>query len=140
MALFNMKERSYGVTRFVTVQLIALIGWIIVQSSFTLSPWGQTIPFPVIMVVESIWWIATLVIMFFLFRREYKGFVQAVLELEEANRRLRTATNSFLLEQRDHGDQGFSTRPCMTSRRVRGPGVWFMRRGAASVSVPGRWM
>jgi len=106
MALFNMKERSYGVTRFVTVQLIALIGWIIVQSSFILSPWGQTIPFPVIMVVESIWWIATLLIMFFLFRREYKGFVQAVLELEEANRRLRTATNSFLLEQRDQGDQG----------------------------------
>jgi len=50
------------------VQTIALVGWIIVQSTFTLSPFGQKIPFPVIMVIETIWWIATLVIMFFLFR------------------------------------------------------------------------
>ena len=108
MELQNMQQRSYRITRFVTVQLIALVGWIIVQSSFTLSPLGRTIPFPLIMVIETIWWIATLVIMFLLFKREYNYFVKAVLDLEEANRRLRHATNtalSGLINQSDQEDR-----------------------------------
>jgi len=100
-----MQQRSNRVTRFVTVQLIALVGWIIVQSLFTLSPLGRTIPFVIIMVVETIWWIATLVIMFLLFRREYSGFVQSVLELEEANRRLRHSTSNVLFELKNQSDQ-----------------------------------
>ncbi len=96
MVLQNMQQRSYRITRFVTVQLIALVGWIIVQSTFTLSPLGSTISFPLIMVIETIWWIATLVIMFLLFKREYNRFVQAVLDLEEANKRLRQTTNTAL--------------------------------------------
>jgi hypothetical protein len=98
MAQSHMQQRAHRVIWFLTVQLIALVGWIIVQSSFSLSPLGRTIPFTVTMVIEAIWWIATLVIMFLLFRREYRRFVQAVLELEEANRRLRTATNNILFE------------------------------------------
>ncbi len=57
------------------------------------------------MVIEAIWWIATLVIMFLLFRREYSRFVRAVLDLEEANRRLRETTNNVLLELRNQGNQ-----------------------------------
>ncbi len=86
MATLNVSRMSrgaYRVSYFVTVQLIALIGWIIVQSLFTLTVL-HIVPFPVVMVIETIWWIATLVIMFVLFRRVYNGFVQAVLELEEA--------------------------------------------------------
>src|SRR6266702_7951116 len=98
MALPNMRQRAHRVTRFVTVQLIALVGWIIVQSFFSLSPLGRTIPFALTMVIEAIWWIATLVIMFLLFKREYDGFVQAALELEDANKRLREATNRVLNE------------------------------------------
>jgi hypothetical protein len=105
MALVNMEQRANRITRFVTVQLIALVGWIIVQSFFSLSSLGRTIPFAVTMVIEAIWWIATLVIMFLLFRREYNRFVQAVLELEEANRRLRETTNNVLLELRNQGSQ-----------------------------------
>ncbi len=105
MALVNMEQRANRITRFVTVQLIALVGWIIVQSFFSLSPLGRTIPFAVTMVIEAIWWIATLVIMFLLFRREYNRFVQAVLELEEANRRLRETTNNVLLELRNQSNQ-----------------------------------
>src|SRR5260370_7460533 len=97
MALVNMEQRANRITRFVTVQLIALVGWIIVQSFFSLSSFGRTIPFAVTMVIEAIWWIATLVIMFLLFRREYSRFVRAVLDLEEANRRLRETTNHVLL-------------------------------------------
>ncbi|GAC1347482.1 MAG: hypothetical protein NVSMB27_12960 [Ktedonobacteraceae bacterium] len=107
MVLHNMQQHAYRVTRFVTVQLIALVGWIIVQSSFTLSPLGRTIPFPLIMVIETIWWILTLVIMFLLFQREYNSFVKAVLDLEEANKRLRHATNtalSGLIHQSDQED------------------------------------
>ncbi len=105
MALHNMRQRARRVTRFVTVQLIALVGWIIVQSFFSLSPLGRTVPFVVTIVIEAIWWIATLVIMFLLFKREYDRFVQAVLELEEANRRLRVSTNTLLSELRNQGDQ-----------------------------------
>jgi len=105
MALLNMRQRARRVTRFVTVQLIALVGWIIVQSFFSLSPLGRSVPFAVTIVIEAIWWIATLVIMFLLFKREYDRFVQAVLELEEANRRLRVSTNTILSELRNQGDQ-----------------------------------
>jgi hypothetical protein len=105
MALLNMRQRSRRVTRFLTVQLIALVGWIIVQSFFSLSPLGRTVPFAVTILIEAIWWIATLVIMFLLFKREYDRFVQAVLELEEANRRLRVSTNTILSELRNQGDQ-----------------------------------
>src|SRR5712692_396091 len=105
MVLHNMQQRSYRITRFVTIQLIALVGWIIVQTSFTLSPLGRTIPFPLIMVIETIWWIATLVIMFLLFKQEYNRFVKAVVDLEEANKRLRHATNTALSGLIHQGDQ-----------------------------------
>ena len=105
MATFNMRQHAQRVTYFVTVQLIALVGWILVQSFFSLSPIGRTIPFAVVIVVEAIWWIATLVIMFVLFQREYSRFVQAALELEDANRRLRGVTNTILGELGNQGNQ-----------------------------------
>ncbi|HLI08908.1 MAG TPA: hypothetical protein VKV40_20260 [Ktedonobacteraceae bacterium] len=107
----SMRQHGQRITWFVTVQLIALIGWIIVQSTFTLSPWGQNIPFAVIMVIETIWWIATLVIMFVLFRRLYNSFIQAAIDLEEANKRLRDTTNSILTELRTRGDQSAGENP-----------------------------
>ncbi len=105
MELLSMRQRSRRITWFVTVQLIALVGWIIVQSFFSLSALGRTIPFAVTIVIEAIWWIATLVIMFLLFKQEYNGFVKAVLELEEANKSLRRATKDFLLERRNPSQQ-----------------------------------
>ena len=104
MAQFNMSQRAQRITRFVTVQLIALVGWILVQSFFSLSPLGHTLPFALMIVVETIWWIATLVIMFMLFRAEYKRFIQAVFELEEANKRLRERTNTILSQLGNQGD------------------------------------
>ncbi len=106
MEVLTMRQRARRITWFVTVQLIALVGWILVQSFFSLSPLGRTIPFAITIVIEAIWWIATLVIMFFLFRQEYNGFVKAVLDLEEANKRLRRATSSFLLERSNPSEQG----------------------------------
>lgn len=106
MASFQMEQRAYGVRNFVTVQLIALIGWIIVQSLFTyFAARFNFITFPLVMIVETIWWIATLVIMFVMFRHIYDDFVKNVLELEEANRKLREKTNTFLMEQREKGKQ-----------------------------------
>ena len=94
----GMQKRAYKVRRFITVQLVALIGWIIVQSFFSLTPPGRTIPYTITIVIEAIWWIATLVIMYLLFKQQYGNFVKAVLDLEEANRRLRGMTNNMLLE------------------------------------------
>jgi hypothetical protein len=105
MTTFNMRQHAQRVTYFVKVQLIALVGWILVQSFFSLSPIGRTIPFAVVIVVEAIWWIVTLVIMFVLFQREYSRFVQAALELEDANRRLRGVTNTILGELGNQGNQ-----------------------------------
>ncbi len=105
MELLNMRQHAYRITRFVIVQLIALVGWIIVQSTFSLIL-GSAISFTLTMVIEAIWWIATLVIMFLLFKQEYDRFVHTVLELEEANRRLRKATNDILLERRNTLSEG----------------------------------
>jgi hypothetical protein len=106
MEVLTMRQRAHRITWFVTVQLIALVGWILVQSFFSISALGRTIPFAITIVIEAIWWIATLVIMFLLFKREYSGFVKAVLDLEEANKRLRRATSSFLLERSNPSEQG----------------------------------
>jgi len=100
-----LQQRAHRVQWFLTVQFIALVGWIIVQSIFFLTPLGHNVPFPVTLVVEAIWWIATLAIMFLLFKREYSGFVKSVLDLEEANKRLRRTTNEILTELRNPGEQ-----------------------------------
>ena len=105
MAQLNLQQRASRVTWFVTVQLIALIGWIIVQSFFSLFPFPNPIPFAVTIVVEAIWWAATLVIMYVLFKRVYNHFTQAVFDLEEANKRLRERTNSVLFELKNQGNQ-----------------------------------
>ena len=92
MQQVTMRQRAHRVTRFVILQFIALVGWIIVQSSFSLTSLGRTIPFAVTLVVEAIWWIVTLAIMLVLFRREYNRFVQSAVELEEANKRFSVTT------------------------------------------------
>ena len=105
MELLTMRQRANRITLFVTVQFIALVGWIIVQSLFSLSSLSSSLSFPVKLIIEAIWWIATLVIMFLLFRREYNGFVKAVLDLEDANRRLRKATSDLLIEIANPSEQ-----------------------------------
>jgi hypothetical protein len=94
----GMQKRAHKVRRFLTIQFIALIGWIIVQSFFSLTSPGRAIPYAITILIEAVWWIAALVIMYFLFKQEYDNFVKAVLDLEEANRRLRSMTNNILLE------------------------------------------
>jgi len=76
-----------------------------VQSFFSLTPPDCAIPYAITITVEAVWWIATLVIMYFLFKHEYDNFVKAVLDLEEANRRLRGMTNNILLELSNKQDQ-----------------------------------
>src|SRR5579864_7659103 len=104
MSSFTLRPYAQHVTRFVTVQLIALVGWILVQSFFSLSPPGRSLPIPLMIVVEAIWWIATLVIMFLLFRREFNRFTRAALDLEEANKRLRETTNKILSNLENQSD------------------------------------
>lgn len=91
-----MREKSHRVTRFLTTQFIALVGWIIVQSFFSLSSLGQHLPFLITVLIEAVWWIALLAIMLRLFLVEYNRFVQAAIDLEDANQRLRSATNQLL--------------------------------------------
>ena len=117
MERFTLRYKAQHVTRFVTVQFIALVGWLVVQSFFSLSALGRTLPFAIIIVVEMVWWIATLGIMFLLFQREYNSFVQSALEVDEANSRLRRVTNQMLLnlqeqraeEKRGHGGERTSS-------------------------------
>jgi hypothetical protein len=98
----KMRQKSYRVTRFLITQFIALMGWIIVQSFFSLSAAGQHLPFLVTVIIEAIWWIALLAIMLRLFLSEYNRFVQAAVDLEEANSRLRNATNQLLQHMKNN--------------------------------------
>ena len=97
----TLRQKAQIVTRFVTVQIIALVGWLIVQSLFSLSPLGRSLPFAVMIIVETIWWIATLVLMYVFFMSAYKSFVKSAIELEDANNRLRQMTNQMLLNLRE---------------------------------------
>jgi hypothetical protein len=101
----NLHQHVYRIRWFLTVQLIALIGWILVQSFFSLSPLGRALPFEVTIVSEAIWWILTLVIMFWLFRQVHKRFEEAVLQLEDANSRLRGSTNALFSRLKNQGGQ-----------------------------------
>jgi tellurite resistance protein TehA-like permease len=103
--VLNMRERARRISSFLTVQLIALIGWIIVQSLLFVTPVSNSLPFIGNMIIETIWWIATLVIMFFLFRRIYDRFVRAVLDLEDANSKLRRAASDLLIEMANPKEQ-----------------------------------
>ena len=105
MAASTLREQAHRVQWFLGVQFIALVGWIIVQTTFTLSPLHNNIPFPVTMVIEAVWWIATLAIMFWLFKRVYDRFVRSALDLEEANTRLRKTTNQILSELGNSSEQ-----------------------------------
>ncbi len=96
-----MRQKSRRVIRFVIIQFIALIGWIAVQSFFSLSPVGRALPFILVIFIEAVWWSGLLFIMLLLFLIEYNRFVQAAVDLEEANRRLRTATNQILHNMRN---------------------------------------
>ena len=96
MEKISLQHKAQKVTRFILVQFCALAGWILVQLFFSLSPLGRTLSFSAIMVIESIWWMALLLIMLRLFLHEYNRFVQAALALEDANTRLRKRTNSVL--------------------------------------------
>ncbi len=101
----TLRDKAQPVTRFVTTQIIALVGWLIVQSLFSLSPFGQSLPFEVMIIVETIWWIATLVIMYFMFMRVYKAFVKSAFDLEDANNKLRDATNQMLFNMKEQRKQ-----------------------------------
>jgi len=105
MPMRTIQQRAQRITRFVVVHYITLAGWVLVQSTFSLSSRGRTIPCALLMVLEAIGWMATLLLLFVLFKREYTRFTQAVLELEEANKRLRKATNTLLRERKNQSDQ-----------------------------------
>jgi len=94
--MLSLHDKAQRVTRFIFVQFFALSGWIAVQLFFSFSPLGRSLPFLTLMFTEAIWWLALLLIMLPLFLVEYHRFVQAALDLDDANRRLRQRTNSML--------------------------------------------
>lgn len=98
----SMREKSRRVTRFLITQFIALVGWILVQSFFSLSSAGQHLPFLIIVLIEAIWWIALLAIMQRLFLLEYNRFVRVAIDLEDANQSLRSATNQLLQHMKNN--------------------------------------
>jgi len=106
MERLTMRQKAHRVARFIVVQFIALVGWIIVQSIYSLSPLGRAIPFALLTVIEAVWWIVLLGIMLLLFRREYNSFVQSALDVEEANKVLKGGTNILLAQLKDQRAQG----------------------------------
>ena len=110
MQQFSLRYKAQHVIQFVIVQFIALVGWIVVQSFFSLSPPGRALPFTLTILLEAIWWIALLLIMLFLFLREYQRFVQSALDLEDANKRLREATNHLFTHIQEQSAQENSER------------------------------
>ena len=105
MERLTMRHKANRLARFIVVQFIALVGWIIVQTIYSLSPLGRAIPFVLLTVIEGVWWIVLLGIMLLLFRREYNSFVQSALDVEEANKVLKGGTNILLAQLKDQRAQ-----------------------------------
>jgi len=108
MERLTIRQKANRVIRFIIVQFIALVGWIVVQSIYSLSPLGRAIPFALLTVIEGVWWIVLLGIMLLLFKREYDCFVQSALDLEEANKLLKGGTNILLAQLKDQQNRGSS--------------------------------
>jgi hypothetical protein len=106
MERLTIRQKANRVILFIVVQFIALVGWIVVQSIYSLSPLGRAIPFALLTVIEAVWWIVLLGIMLLLFKREYDRFVQSALDLEEANKLLRGGTNILLAQIKDQQNRG----------------------------------
>ena len=101
--LAQLENTSQRLRHFFSTALLALLGWVIVQTLFSLSSFGQTYPF-LVLAIEFVWWLSLLGVLSLLFRRVLWGLVISMRRLRGVEKRLEDANEqivqkNILLEQ-----------------------------------------
>jgi hypothetical protein len=101
--LLQRANTPQRIRAFFTVTFIALSGWVVAQTLFSLSPFGQSHPF-VALAIEFTWWLALLLVLFLIFKRATGRLTFCTHNLEIVERKLEEANGqitqkNMLLEQ-----------------------------------------
>lgn len=101
--LAQLENTSKRLRLFFSTALVALLGWVVVQTLFSLSPFGRAYPF-IVLVIEFFWWLSLLAVLAILFRRVLGRLVVSTHTLKGVEKRLEDANEqivqkNILLEQ-----------------------------------------
>ncbi len=101
--LAQLENTSKRLRLFFITALVALLGWVVVQTLFSLSSFGQANPFIVLM-IEFFWWLSLLAVLAVLFRRVLGRLIVSMNMLKGVEKRLEDANKQIaqknaLLEQ-----------------------------------------
>ena len=101
--LTELENTSQRLRLFFSTALLALLGWVVVQTLFSLSPFGQAYPF-LVLAIEFVWWLSLLGVLAFLFRNVLGRLIMSTRTLRGVEKRLEDANEQItqknaLLEQ-----------------------------------------
>lgn len=91
----QLEDTSRKLQAFFLVALVALIGWVIVQTLFSLSPFGKAQPF-IVLSIEFIWWFVLLALLAYLFNRVLSNLTFSTYNLGLVKQQLDTAHEEIL--------------------------------------------
>jgi|GEM_PF-745829 len=101
--LTQLESTSKRLHLFFSIALIALLGWVVVQTLFSLSPFGGAYPF-LVLAIEFVWWLSLLAVLAVLFKRVLATLIASTRmvrlfeqQLENANGQI--MQKNALLEQ-----------------------------------------
>ncbi len=99
----QLENTSRKLQTFFVVALVALTGWVIVQTAFSLSPFGKAQPF-IVLCIEFVWWLSLLALLTYLFKRVLSKLTFSTYNLGLVKQQLDTAHEEIvrknaLLEQ-----------------------------------------
>ena len=93
-SMTQLENTSRRLRLFFITALIALLGWVMVQTVFSLSPFGQANPF-VVLAIEFVWWLSLLAVLAILFRRVLARLVVSTDSLKIVEQRLEQANEQI---------------------------------------------
>ena len=101
--LAQLEDTSKRLRLFFSTALIALLGWVVVQTLFLLSSFGRAYPF-IVLTIEFFWWLSLLALLAILFRRVLGRLTTSTQTLKGVEKRLEDANEqiiqkNILLEQ-----------------------------------------
>jgi len=93
--LAQLESTSKRLRLFFSTALLALLGWVVVQTLFSLSPFGRANPFTVL-AIEFVWWLSLLAILSLLFHRVLGRLTASTSTLKSVEKRLEDANEQII--------------------------------------------
>ena len=93
--LAQLEDTSKRLRLFFSTALIALLGWVVVQTLFSLSPFGRANPF-IVLAIEFFWWLSLLAVLAVLFRRVLRRLIMSTHMLKGVEKRLEDANEQIM--------------------------------------------